>query len=112
MPVPARLPSGPSVIATPSVVDPCKQMQNKANRRKPVGDVTTLYLFCRGVDLTTPRASGNLSANRDVANEFINELRESKYFDGTMEAPKRIDLDPNGTFTFGMTLKLKRPLKL
>jgi len=28
--VPARLPSGPSVIATPSVVDPCKQMQNKA----------------------------------------------------------------------------------
>jgi type IV pilus assembly protein PilM len=73
---------------------------------------SSIYLFCRGVDLTTTNTSGNLSANRDIANEFINELRDSKFFDSQAQAPDRIDPDPGGTFTFGITLKLKRPLKL
>jgi type IV pilus assembly protein PilM len=73
---------------------------------------TSVYLFCRGVDLTTASTSGNLSANRDIANEFINELRESKLFDNQIQLPDRYDVDPNGTFSFGVTLKLKRPLKL
>jgi type IV pilus assembly protein PilM len=73
---------------------------------------SSIYLFCRGVDLTTTNTSGNLSANRDIANEFINELRDSKLFDNQAQAPDRIDPEPNGTFTFGITLKLKRPLKL
>jgi type IV pilus assembly protein PilM len=73
---------------------------------------SSFYLFCRGVDLTTTNTSGNLSANRDIANEFINEVRDSKLFDSQAQAPDRIDPEPNGTFTFGITLKLKRPLKL
>jgi type IV pilus assembly protein PilM len=68
---------------------------------------SSIYLFCRGVDLTAT----NSSANRDIANEFINELHDSKFFD-TPQLPDRFDQDPNGTFTFGVTLKLKRPLKL
>ena len=68
---------------------------------------SSIYLLCRGVDLTAT----NSSANRDIANEFINELHDSKLFD-TPQLPDRFDTDPNGTFTFGMTLKLKRPLKL
>jgi len=73
---------------------------------------SSIYLFCRGIDLTTTNTSGNLSANRDIANEFINELRDSKLFDNQAQAPDRIDPEPNGTFTFGITLKLKRPLKM
>ena len=68
---------------------------------------SSIYLFCRGVDLTAT----NSSANRDIANEFINELHDSKFFD-TPQLPDRFDVDANGTFTFGVTLKLKRPLKL
>jgi type IV pilus assembly protein PilM len=83
-------------------------------RRAPAANVagSSIYLFCRGVDLTTTNTSGILSANRDIANEFINELRDSKLFDSQAQAPDRIDPDPGGTFTFGITLKLKRPLKL
>jgi type IV pilus assembly protein PilM len=73
---------------------------------------SSIYLFCRGVDLTTTNTAGNVSANRDIANEFINELRDSKLFDNQAQAPDRIDPEANGTFTFGITLKLKRPLKL
>jgi type IV pilus assembly protein PilM len=68
---------------------------------------SSIFLFCRGVDLTAT----NTSANRDIANEFINELHDSKLFD-TPQTPDRFDSDPNGTFSFGVTLKLKRPLKL
>jgi hypothetical protein len=39
-------------------------------------------------------------------------LRESKLFDNQIQLPDRYDVDPNGTFSFGVTLKLKRPLKL
>ncbi|HXD00163.1 MAG TPA: type IV pilus assembly protein PilM [Verrucomicrobiae bacterium] len=68
---------------------------------------SSIFLFCRGVDLTAT----NSSANRDIANEFINELHDSKFFENP-QVPDRFDQDPNGTFTFGVTLKLKRPLKL
>ena len=86
-----------------------------SRHRNPQGSgssVSSIYLFCRGVDLTTDSTTGNRAADRDIANEFINELRDSKYFDSQTQAPDRIEPDPNGTFTFGMTLKLKRPLKL
>ena len=53
----------------------------------------------------------NTAANRDIANEFINELHDSKLFDAP-QPPDRFDVDANGTFTFSVTLKLKRPLKL
>ena len=70
-----------------------------------------IYLLCKGVDLTTPNTSANPSANRDIANEFISELHNSKLFD-IQPADQRLDTSPDGTFSFTVALKLKHPLKL
>ena len=60
--------------------------------------------------MSGPNAANNVSANRDIANEFISALRDSPYF-VEPQNPGGFNTDPNGTFTFGVTVKLKRPLK-
>ena len=74
-------------------------------------EVSLIKLVCRGVNQNTPP-----TANRALALELSNRLKLStNHFDpaGTELAG---DLEPIGatapTFSFGVNLKLKRPIKL
>jgi hypothetical protein len=73
--------------------------------------VSEITMICRGVDLAT--ASGVPAANSDIAFTLERALQNSPLFDkdGTQLAGDN-NADPNGTFTFGVKLKLKHPLKL
>jgi hypothetical protein len=73
-------------------------------------DVITVTF--RAVSLTS--TANMASADTDTAFAVLNELKSSSLFDpdgtgfvGTISPP-----EPPGTFTFGVTIKLKRPLKL
>ncbi|HEY9175684.1 MAG TPA: type IV pilus assembly protein PilM [Verrucomicrobiae bacterium] len=74
-------------------------------------EVAKVTLFCRGVDLTRVSAA----ANTELAFAVLKELQTCPWFDaeGTKfdDRPLLVD-EQTGTFTFGITLKLKRPLKL
>ena len=77
--------------------------------------VATVTLVCRGVSLTQALASGNAaSANTEIAFALESALRESVLFEAkeTQLTQKVTEDEATGTFTFGLTLKLKRPLKL
>jgi hypothetical protein len=77
--------------------------------------VASVTLLCRGVSLTQVLASGNAaSANTEIAFALESALRESPLFEAkeTQLTQKVTEDETTGTFTFGLTLKLKRPLKL
>jgi type IV pilus assembly protein PilM len=77
--------------------------------------VATVTIACRGVSLTQVLASGNAaSANTEIAFALESALKESPLFDAaeTQLTVKVAEEEATGTFTFGLTLKLKRPLKL
>ncbi len=74
------------------------------------GQIDTITLVCRAVNLS----GVDPSANNDIAYAVENELKASPWFE-----PKATQLsgqittdDMNGTFTFGVTVTLKNPLKL
>jgi hypothetical protein len=77
--------------------------------------VATVTIVCRGVSLTQALASGSAaSANTEIAFALESALRESPLFEAqeTQLTQKVTEDEATGTFTFGLTLKLKRPLKL
>ena len=77
--------------------------------------VASVTIVCRGVSLTQALSSGNAaSANTEIAFAFESALRESPLFEAkeTQLTQKVTEDETTGTFTFGLTLKLKRPLKL
>lgn len=77
--------------------------------------VATVTLVCRGVSLTQVLASGSAaSANTEIAFALESALKESPLFEAkdTQLTQKVIEDEATGTFTFGLSLKLKRPLKL
>ena len=77
---------------------------------KNTNEVATVTMLCRGVDLTSVSAS----ANTELAFAVLKDLQTSPLLDaeGT-QFEGNIDLDATtGTFTFGITLKLKEPLRL
>ena len=79
----------------------------------PVGaeaGVDAVALSCRAVDLSA--VTGNSSVDRDLINDFVNAIQNNPMFDKDTQAPNAYDTNANGTFTFELTLKLKRPLKL
>ena len=84
----------------------------------PVGNsnqVATVTVVCRGVSLTQALSSGNAaSANTEIAFALESALKESPLFEAieTQLTQKVTEDEATGTFTFGLTLKLKRPLKL
>jgi len=76
-------------------------------------DVAVITLLCRGVSLSHIAPSANIP-DTDIVYAMENELKSSPLFD-----PKETQLSPQinvdeatGTFTFGVTLAIKRPLKL
>jgi len=77
--------------------------------------VASVTIVCRGVSLTQAPISGNAaSANTEMAFALETALRESPLFEAkdTQLTQKVTEDETTGTFTFGLTLKLKRPLKL
>jgi hypothetical protein len=77
--------------------------------------VASVTIVCRGVSLTQALAAGNAaSANTEMAFALESALRESPLFEAkeTQLTQKVTEDETTGTFTFGLTLKLKRPLKL
>jgi type IV pilus assembly protein PilM len=72
--------------------------------------VGAIKLQCRGVSLSKL----DPSANNKLAFAFQDELKRSPVVDaeGTKLDPQITDDETTGTFSFGVTLALKRPLKL
>jgi type IV pilus assembly protein PilM len=74
-------------------------------------EVGKITIVCRGVDVAN--ISGVPSANQDIAYALERALKESPLFDkDETQLAGDNNPDPNGTFTFGVKLKLKRPLNL
>ena len=73
-----------------------------------LGVVTVLF---RGVNLVNSTVP---SANSDIAYAVAAALQASPYFDkDETQLAHTIDVDDaSGTFSFGVNLKMKRPLKL
>lgn len=69
-----------------------------------------IVMVCRGVSLSQIKSS----ANSDIAFAVQNQLQASPMFDpqGTRLGPQITPDEASGTFTFTVTLALKRPLKL
>lgn len=73
--------------------------------------IDSVTLVCRGVDLAN--SSGIPSANTDIAFALEHALKESPFFDPATSLAGDNVADPTtGTFSFGIKLKLKRPLKV
>jgi type IV pilus assembly protein PilM len=74
------------------------------------GEISSCLVTFRAVSLTSISAS----ANTDIAFAVLNELKASPLFDGekTTFSGSLSQDEPPGTFTFPITVKLKRPLKL
>jgi type IV pilus assembly protein PilM len=81
--------------------------------RKPKGDtneIATISIRCRAVSL----ASISPSADTETAFAVLNELKSSPMCDAefTTFSGNISSVEPPGTFTFPITITLKRPLKL
>lgn len=73
-------------------------------------EIATVTLYCRAVDLS--RVSP--SANTELAIAVLQELQKSPLvsaegtqFEGTIQPDEQ-----TGTYTFGISLKLKRPMRI
>ena len=71
----------------------------------------TITLVCRAVDLT--KFTGDASANNETAFAVESQLKASPMFDPntTQLSGQIVPDDSNGTFTFGIAITLKNPLK-
>ena len=73
-------------------------------------EISSVMLIFRAISL----GSDTASANQAIAYPLLEELKASPLFDpsGTEFSTGIMPDDTTGTFTFGVTLKLKEPLKL
>ena len=82
-------------------------------RKKKAGpnEVASITITFRAVSLT----STSTEANKEVVYSMLNEIKSSPLFDPEWTDPDGKGIgseEPPGTFTFGMTVGLKRPFKL
>jgi type IV pilus assembly protein PilM len=113
----AEMPPGAPVVAEPAAGVPAAEAAPgdpaataAAAAPASTNEVATVRLLCRGVDLTRVSAP----ANTELAFAVLKELQSCAWLDaeGTQfEGTITVD-EATGTFTFGVNLKLKRPLKL
>jgi hypothetical protein len=73
-------------------------------------EVDTITVSYRAISLTNIKPD----ANKAIAYAVLNELKSSPYFDSeeTVFSTEIGQDEPPGTFTFGISVKLKRPLKM
>jgi type IV pilus assembly protein PilM len=101
------LPMGSLPTPSPSATMPARNPQASTNQ------IDTITMVCRGVDLT----SISPSANTEIEFALQDELVKSPLFDSnptnTGLAGGDTSTDPTtGTFSFGVKVKLKRPIKV
>jgi type IV pilus assembly protein PilM len=101
--------AGGGSAPTPNPGD-TQETQSATNAPAQTNQEAVITLVCRAVSLS----SVDPSANSDIAYTLQNELQASPYFD-----PKTTQLsgeiradDVSGTFTFGISVALKKPLNL
>jgi type IV pilus assembly protein PilM len=104
-PAPAESAPAPDATAAGAPARPKKPKDPNA--------IDTITLTFRAVSLST--ATGKAEANKDIFFSVLNEIKSCPLVDpdSTTDDGKGISTDePPGTFTFGITIGLKRPLKL
>jgi hypothetical protein len=82
-------------------------------RKKKAGpnEVASITITFRAVSLTSVSAE----ANKDIVYSMLNEIKNSPLFDPDWTDPDGKGIgseEPPGTFTFGITVGLKKPFKL
>ena len=82
-------------------------------RKKKAGpnEVASITVIFRAVSLSSVSAE----ANKEVVYSMLNEIKSSPLFDPDWTDPDGKGIgaeEPPGTFTFGVTIGLKRPFKL
>jgi type IV pilus assembly protein PilM len=113
LPSPSATP--PTEAAAPQPPPDGQQTAAVTSKKNKLGaatnELSSITILFRGVNVTS---TGGASANSEIAYAVARALKESPLFDkDETEMERTINLDePTGTFTFGMNLKLKRPLKL
>jgi type IV pilus assembly protein PilM len=105
-------PGAPADGSTPPATDPTTGLPVATEPVKNTNEVATITLLCRGVNLTSVSAD----ANKVIAFAVLNELKACPLFDaeGTKfdEQQQYLLDETTGTFTFGLTVKLKQPLRI
>jgi len=113
-PSPAAKPAQPTPApqpVTPAPVPVAPRTPKKvAVAGAKTGGIDSASILCRAVNLSA--LTGNTSVNKDIINDFVTALQNDPLFDGSIQAPTTFDTNANGTFTFELTLRLKKPLKL
>ncbi len=113
--MPGRGGRGEGGIPSPSTGEPGAGVTPGGVPAGNSNQVASVTIVCRGVSLTQVLTSGNAaSANTEIAFALESALRESPLFEAkeTQLTQKVTEDETTGTFTFGLTLKFKRPLKL
>lgn len=97
-------------VAAPGAEGSAPSASPSASVANNTNALVTIKLQCRGVNLNHV----NATANKEVTYTLDQELKASAVFDPTAVAldPQIVEDEPTGTFTFGVTLGLKQPLKL
>lgn len=75
-------------------------------------EISKVTVVFRGVDLRKTTTIGP-DPNHEMAYAVVEAVKQSPFFekDETKSDPS-LEPNENGTFTFGMTIKLKKPVKL
>jgi type IV pilus assembly protein PilM len=109
------VPPPPAAEAAPA--PPAADGSVPGSRRKPktgdTNEIATVTLAFRAVSLK--EVSGQADADKGIAYAVLQELQSSPLFDPDPQETKtdsEVTYDENGTFTFRIIAKLKRPLKL
>ena len=107
----AAAPAAPAAEAAPAA-GATAGTKTKPVKPAATNEVDTITVMCRAVDVS---ATGGPSATTDMAFAVQNALREDPLFDKEetkLTAAGLSQPDERNTFTFSVTVKLKKPLKL
>jgi len=110
-------PNRPAPPPRPPGAPPRRPAAARATTTTTTGaEIHTVLLSCRGVNLSRVKAGAQDNAHTIIAEGFAEELRSrTNYFipDGTKLTGEILGNDgTNLTFTFNVTVKLARPVKL
>jgi type IV pilus assembly protein PilM len=106
----------PAAEPAPAPADGAAPDATTPGRKRKAGDtneVATMTLTFRAVSLKD--VSGQADADKGIAYSVLQELQNSPLFDPDPQETRtdsEVTYDENGTFTFRIIARLKRPLKL
>jgi hypothetical protein len=114
-PAPAPAAEAPPAAAPPQADGsvPAVPGSHKKSKTGDTNEIANLTLTFRAVSLKN--VSGQADADKGIAYSVLQELQSSPLFDPDPEATRtdsEVTYDENGTFTFRIIARLKRPLKL